>query len=66
MFEDEEKNRMEDALELFESCVNSPGFESKAIILFLNKMDLFTEKIKDDAKQIADVPAVSGMVCGIE
>ena len=36
---------MHEALMLFESIANSKYFERSALILFLNKMDLFTEKI---------------------
>lgn len=36
---------MQDAMTLFESIVNSMWFKSKPIILFLNKMDLFREKL---------------------
>ena len=36
---------MHEALMLFESISNSKYFEKAALILFLNKMDLFREKI---------------------
>jgi len=39
-------NRMEEALNLFEDVVNSTCFARANIILFLNKTDLFKEKIK--------------------
>jgi hypothetical protein len=35
-----------EALELFDSVVNTPFFASTSTILFLNKKDLFAEKIK--------------------
>jgi len=38
-------NRMVEALELFRSVVNNSAFEKTSIILFLNKRDLFAEKI---------------------
>ena len=44
--EDRSKNRMTEALELFEQIVNSKHFEGIDILLFLNKKDLFAEKIK--------------------
>eukprot|EP01114_Cavostelium_apophysatum_P009666 TRINITY_DN2289_c0_g1_i1.p1 TRINITY_DN2289_c0_g1~~TRINITY_DN2289_c0_g1_i1.p1 ORF type:complete len:359 (-),score=129.09 TRINITY_DN2289_c0_g1_i1:7-1083(-) len=46
LFEDESVNRMEESLELFEEICNSKWFTKTAMILFLNKFDLFQEKIK--------------------
>ncbi|XP_017779715.1 PREDICTED: guanine nucleotide-binding protein G(i) subunit alpha [Nicrophorus vespilloides] len=43
--EDEEMNRMVESMKLFDSICNSKWFVSTSIILFLNKMDLFEEKI---------------------
>ncbi len=40
------KNRMAESLILFESIVNSRWFVKSSIILFLNKIDLFKEKLK--------------------
>ena len=37
---------MTEALDLFESTISNEAFKRAAIILFLNKIDLFTEKIK--------------------
>jgi len=45
MFEDESQNRMVDALHLFDSICNSRWFQKTAMILFLNKRDLFARKI---------------------
>ncbi|CAG7717717.1 unnamed protein product [Allacma fusca] len=44
--EDEEMNRMTESMKLFDSICNSKWFVETAIILFLNKKDLFEEKIK--------------------
>uniref|UniRef100_H2ZFG0 Uncharacterized protein n=1 Tax=Ciona savignyi TaxID=51511 RepID=H2ZFG0_CIOSA len=44
--EDEETNRMRESLKLFESICNNPFFANTSMILFLNKKDLFEEKIK--------------------
>ncbi|KAI6230002.1 Guanine nucleotide-binding proteinalpha-17 subunit [Aphelenchoides fujianensis] len=44
--EDDKTNRLTEALELFESVVNTPFFERSSVILFLNKKDLFEEKIR--------------------
>lgn len=45
MYEDSTCNRLQDALKLFEDVCNSRYFENTSIILFLNKRDLFAEKI---------------------
>jgi len=44
--EDEEQNRMIESMKLFDSICNSKWFIETSIILFLNKKDLFEEKIK--------------------
>jgi len=46
LFEDDRQNRMEEALSLFSEITNSRFFASTSVILFLNKRDLFEEKIK--------------------
>lgn len=43
--EDEEMNRMVESMKLFDSICNSKWFVETSIILFLNKKDLFQEKI---------------------
>eukprot|EP00455_Lapot_gusevi_P033553 TRINITY_DN366_c0_g2_i2.p3 TRINITY_DN366_c0_g2~~TRINITY_DN366_c0_g2_i2.p3 ORF type:complete len:123 (+),score=31.07 TRINITY_DN366_c0_g2_i2:448-816(+) len=45
MYEDNSVNRLQEALELFESTAASPYFRNTSMILFLNKTDLFFEKI---------------------
>ena len=44
--EDDTQNRMRESLLLFDEISNSPWFKETAFILFLNKTDLFKEKIK--------------------
>ncbi|KAJ3435789.1 guanine nucleotide-binding protein g(o) subunit alpha [Anaeramoeba flamelloides] len=46
LFEDRTKNRMTEALMLFEEICNSRWFTDTSICLFLNKADLFRKKIK--------------------
>jgi len=46
LFEDGKTNRMHEALHLFSEICNSHWFKDKSIILFLNKADIFDEKIK--------------------
>lgn len=45
LIEDESVNRMQEALTLFDSICNSKWFVKTSIILFLNKIDIFKEKI---------------------
>lgn len=57
LFEDASTNRMVEALDLFEDICNNIFFLESSMILFLNKRDLFLEKIK--TKHIRDTPAFS-------
>ncbi|KAI2659072.1 Guanine nucleotide-binding protein G(i) subunit alpha-2 [Labeo rohita] len=43
--EDEEMNRMHESMKLFDSICNNKWFTETSIILFLNKKDLFEQKI---------------------
>ncbi|CAG0879246.1 unnamed protein product [Cyprideis torosa] len=45
LLECEETNRMQESLQLFDSICNNKFFVDTSIILFLNKKDLFEEKI---------------------
>jgi GTPase SAR1 family protein len=47
LFEDREQNRVTEALTLFDEICNSRWFREKSLILFLNKRDLFAQKIKE-------------------
>ena len=42
-----QQNRMDEALRLFNSILNNKWFLDTSVILFLNKKDLFQEKIKE-------------------
>ena len=44
--EDASTNRMQESLLLFDEIVNSPWFRKTPVVLFLNKIDLFTDKIE--------------------
>lgn len=46
LFEDEKVNRMHESIILFDQLCNSKWFANTPFILFLNKIDLFEEKIK--------------------
>jgi len=52
LYEDEHTNRMTEALHLFDEISNSEWFQKTSMILFLNKRDLFQEKIA--TKNITD------------
>lgn len=45
LFEDQETNRIHESLTLFEAICNNKFFVNTAMILFLNKTDLFAQKI---------------------
>lgn len=45
LVEDDTVNRMQEALTLFDSICNSRWFTKTSIILFMNKIDIFKEKI---------------------
>mmetsp|Transcript_21891 Transcript_21891/g.32625 ORF Transcript_21891/g.32625 Transcript_21891/m.32625 type:complete len:358 (-) Transcript_21891:155-1228(-) len=47
LFEEQNTNRIVEALGLFEQVANSRWFQRVGIVLFLNKRDLFQEKIRD-------------------
>jgi GTPase SAR1 family protein len=46
LFEDSSTNRMDEAIQLFDEICNTDVFQSSNMILFLNKKDLFQEKIQ--------------------
>jgi GTPase SAR1 family protein len=46
LYEDDRTNRMVEALNLFEEICNSRWFRETSMILFLNKRDLFADKIQ--------------------
>lgn len=55
LFEDATANRMTEAVDLFGDICNNKVFESSSMILFLNKKDLYEDKIKQ--VHIGDQPA---------
>ena len=62
LFEDHTQNRVVEALELFKEICSSAWFTKTSIVLFLNKVDLFKEKIK--IKKIEDNPYFSDCNAG--
>lgn len=47
LYEDEKTNRMVESLTLFESISENDFFNNTAMILFLNKKDIFADKLKE-------------------
>jgi len=45
LYEDETVNRMHESIKLFDEICNSRWFSNTSVVLFLNKSDLFKEKI---------------------
>ncbi|KAG8142607.1 hypothetical protein E2320_005819 [Naja naja] len=56
--EDEEMNRMHESMKLFDSICNNKWFTDTSIILFLNKKDLFEEKIKRNLNKRKDTKEI--------
>jgi len=48
LFEDQSKNRLEEAFELFQACMETQWLSKSVLILFLNKKDLFDQKFLVD------------------
>jgi len=53
LLEDRHGNQMTEALMLFEQIANSRYFDQASLILFLNKMDLFREKMRSGISPIS-------------
>jgi len=49
LFEDKDANQMQDAMAIWDSICHSQWFKQTSIILFLNKNDLFEEKVRHSA-----------------
>ena len=62
--EDEEMNRMMESMKLFDSICNNKWFVDTSIILFLNKKDLFAEKIRHSPLSVC-FPEYKGKEGGI-
>jgi len=55
LYEDETMNRMIETLTLFDEILNSRWFKETSVILFLNKCDLFEEKIQKVSIKVCPV-----------
>ena len=60
--EDDSQNRMKESILLFDEICNSPWFRETAFILFLNKTDLFREKVTRVPLSIC-FPNYKGIYC---
>jgi hypothetical protein len=56
LYEDENTNRIVEALNLFEEICNSRWFRETSMILFLNKRDLFQDKVRPLSDRIPARP----------
>lgn len=54
LFENNRVNRIHEALELFETVANDEVFEDAGLILFLNKSDLYADKLNKAAIKYVD------------
>lgn len=52
LLEDQTVNRLEESLNLFEQIVNNRWFKEASFVLFLNKLDLFREKIMCSSRHL--------------
>lgn len=52
LLEDNTVNRLEESLNLFEQIVNNRWFKEASFVLFLNKLDLFREKIMCSSRHL--------------
>lgn len=52
LLEDTTVNRLEESLNLFEQIVNNRWFKEASFVLFLNKLDLFREKIMSSSRHL--------------
>jgi hypothetical protein len=62
MVEDPNTNRMVDALDVFDHISNNPILQKPNLILFLNKKDLFSRKVKDSSLIKKYFPAFEGTI----
>ncbi len=61
LLEESGQNRMAESLVLFESVVNSRWFLRTSVILFLNKIDIFKQKIPNNRfRSTSQSTAVAG------
>lgn len=60
LYEDSQTNRVDEAIKLFDEICNSSWFKKTSMILFLNKSDLFEEKLFKTPLRVVGTDEVSG------
>jgi hypothetical protein len=70
LFEDQAVNRMTEALDLFEEITSNNYFLNSSMLLFLNKRDLFEDKVKtvpiNDTEAFSDYEGGSNSEAGVQ
>ncbi|XP_039595439.1 guanine nucleotide binding protein (G protein) alpha v1 [Polypterus senegalus] len=67
LMEDPAMNRLQESLKLFASICNNVFFKSTSMILFLNKIDLFQEKILHSGRHLRlYLPQFRGADCDVD
>lgn len=67
LVEDPTMNRLQESLKLFSSICNNVFFRSTSMILFMNKIDLFQEKILNSGRHLRHyLPQFKGADCDVD
>lgn len=67
LYEDGSMNRLDESLQMFSQIVNNRFFKSSAMILFLNKTDLFQDKIRFSGRHLRYYfPDYQGPDCDVD
>eukprot|EP00058_Branchiostoma_floridae_P013688 XP_002599176.1 hypothetical protein BRAFLDRAFT_275208 [Branchiostoma floridae] len=67
LLEDSNVNRLEESLRLFSSICNNLFFKDTSMILFMNKVDLFQEKILNSGRHLRYYfPSYTGSDCDVD
>ncbi|XP_043078682.1 guanine nucleotide binding protein (G protein) alpha v1 isoform X1 [Puntigrus tetrazona] len=67
LVEDPSMNRLQESLKLFSSICNNVFFRSTSMILFMNKIDLFQEKILHSGRHLRHyLPQFRGADCDVD
>ncbi|CAH1273768.1 guanine nucleotide-binding protein G(o) subunit alpha-like [Branchiostoma lanceolatum] len=67
LLEDSNVNRLEESLRLFSSICNNLFFKDTSMILFMNKVDLFQEKILNSGRHLRYYfPSYTGADCDVD
>jgi len=64
LYEDDTTNRMTESLRVFKEIINNKWFRDTSIVLFLNKFDIFEEKIQKVDLNVCFPDYKGGKNCG--